>query len=244
MSNLVGPATLPPADAAEHDPFAGPAIANVVPTTEPQRECGRRPRSATTRRCRTTRGSLCGCPGRSTSTRCAPAFDAVVARHEALRSTFSADGLTMLIAAEAAIPVEIVDVAGRAADSIRGDWDALLAREASERFNLSNGPVARVKVFRIGPEEHRVVFTAHHIVDGWSTAVVVREWAALYSGSPGRRGGPRSPRPTRSAPMPAKRRPPLRTDSAPRPTTRPTGSLAMSTTCPSSSCRSIGRGRR
>ncbi len=106
----------------------------------------------------------------------------VVARHEALRSTFSADGLTMVIAAEAAVPVEVVDMAGRSADSIRVEWEALLAREASERFDLTNGPVARVTVVRIGPEEHRVVFTAHHIVcDGWSTAVVVREWAALYS---------------------------------------------------------------
>ena len=106
----------------------------------------------------------------------------VVARHEALRSTFSADGLTMVIAAEAAVPVEVVDLAGRSADSIRVEWEALLAREASERFDLTNGPVARVTVVRIGPEEHRVVFTAHHIVcDGWSTAVVVREWAALYS---------------------------------------------------------------
>ena len=65
-------------------------------------------------------------------------LDAVVARHEALQSTFSADGLTMLIAAESAIPVR--SWMSRAARRIRSALELrnrCLAREASERFGIS-----------------------------------------------------------------------------------------------------------
>jgi amino acid adenylation domain-containing protein len=186
MSNLVEPATPPLAGSAEHDPFAGPAIAEVVPTTEPQREIWTATQVSDEASLSYNEGVTLWMSGPLDLDALRGSLGAVVARHEAMRSTFSLDGLTMVIGAEAAVPVEIVDVAGRSADSVRAAWEALLAHEASERFDLSNGPVARVKVFRIGPEEHRVVFTAHHIVcDGWSTAVVVREWAALYSGQLG-----------------------------------------------------------
>src|SRR5262249_16779744 len=48
-------------------------------------------------------------------------------------------------------------------------------------FNLSKGPLIRVKVLKFDEEEHVVLFTMHHIVsDGWSMGILIREVGALY----------------------------------------------------------------
>jgi NRPS condensation-like uncharacterized protein len=40
----------------------------------------------------------------------------------------------------------------------------------------------RIKLLRLAPDEHTVLFTSHHIVcDGWSTNVILDELAQLYS---------------------------------------------------------------
>ena len=80
------------------------------------------------------------------------------------------------------------------------------------------------------------MFTAHRVCDGWSTAVVVREWAALYSLA----------WPVRAALAEAdafsayarERRPPPPDRQRAAADDEASGSLAMPTTCPSSSCRS------
>ena len=60
----------------------------------------------------------------------------------------------------------------------RGGWRA---RRRSGRLSLSSGPLLRVRLLRLGAEEHVVLLTMHHIVaDGWSMGVLVREVAELY----------------------------------------------------------------
>ena len=54
--------------------------------------------------------------------------------------------------------------------------------EAGEPFDLATGPMLRVKLLRLGDEDHVVLLTMHHIVsDGWSMGVLTREVAALYA---------------------------------------------------------------
>src|SRR5262249_41780726 len=53
--------------------------------------------------------------------------------------------------------------------------------EAATGFDLSRGPLLRVKVLKLEEEEHVMLFTMHHIVsDGWSTGILIREVGALY----------------------------------------------------------------
>ena len=57
----------------------------------------------------------------------------------------------------------------------------LAAEEARMPFDLTRGPLLRACLVRLGPEEHVLVLTVHHIVsDGWSQGVLVREVGALY----------------------------------------------------------------
>nr|QEO74827.1 condensation domain-containing protein [uncultured bacterium] len=57
----------------------------------------------------------------------------------------------------------------------------LVAAEAARPFDLSNGPLLRARLLRLGDGEHLLLLTAHHIIsDGWSTGVLIREASALY----------------------------------------------------------------
>src|SRR5262249_55511975 len=55
------------------------------------------------------------------------------------------------------------------------------AAEARRPFDLARGPLLRVTLLRLAPQEHLVVVVIHHIAsDGWSIGVLNREVAALY----------------------------------------------------------------
>ncbi|HJX29240.1 MAG TPA: amino acid adenylation domain-containing protein, partial [Thermoanaerobaculia bacterium] len=116
------------------------------------------------------------------------ALAAVVARHEALRTTFQVAG---------ADPVQVVAPAGHhihafalprvdisALSGQAGEEAARLQREeASLPFDLGHGPLLRTVLVRLTPVRHLLMLTVHHIVsDAWSMSVLVREVAALYRG--------------------------------------------------------------
>jgi amino acid adenylation domain-containing protein len=111
------------------------------------------------------------------------ALDRIVARHEALRTTFHAvDG----------------EPAQRIAPAVEGrfhlvehplgshaDGDAelrrLVAEEAVAPFDLERGPLTRGRLVRLAPDEHVLLVTMHHIVsDGWSIGVLAHEMSVLY----------------------------------------------------------------
>ncbi|WP_030344683.1 non-ribosomal peptide synthase/polyketide synthase [Streptomyces sp. NRRL S-1022] len=99
----------------------------------------------------------------------AEALTTVVARHEALRTTFEeTDGR----------PVQRVHPAGPVPLPVRdaGDLDADLLAEYSRPFDLRHGPLLRALLLRESATSHVLLLTAHHIVtDGWSMGVVLDE---------------------------------------------------------------------
>src|SRR5262249_28731674 len=57
----------------------------------------------------------------------------------------------------------------------------LVREEAQRPFDLSEGPLFRSKLVRLGDEDHILLLTIHHIVsDGWSMGVLQRELSVLY----------------------------------------------------------------
>src|SRR6185503_17759783 len=111
------------------------------------------------------------------------AFNEVLSRHESLRTSFanSQDGPVQVIspAAELSIPVEdlqSLSAAERAAEVTR-----IAAEQAQTPFDLSRGPLIRVKLVRFSSEAQLLWLTLHHIVsDGWSIAVLMQELVTLY----------------------------------------------------------------
>ncbi|WP_024882233.1 non-ribosomal peptide synthetase [Methylosinus sp. LW3] len=112
----------------------------------------------------------------------------IVARHGSLRTVFESiegEARQRVLGADAvALACPIVDLGGVAAQERTAKALSLVEEESRRPFDLTAGPLLRVLVIDMGssdPHEHIVVFTMHHIVsDGWSTEVLLREFAALY----------------------------------------------------------------
>ncbi|MFM0522132.1 amino acid adenylation domain-containing protein, partial [Caballeronia jiangsuensis] len=105
------------------------------------------------------------------------ALNALVARHESLRTSFAQhDGQAVQhIAPTLELALPLIDA--QAADVPR-----LAQDEARRPFDLQRGPLLRAQLLRLAPDEHVLLFTMHHIVsDGWSTGVLVRELGACYT---------------------------------------------------------------
>ncbi|HEU4881265.1 MAG TPA: amino acid adenylation domain-containing protein, partial [Longimicrobium sp.] len=113
----------------------------------------------------------------------ARALDRIVARHEALRTTFEAvDGEPVQrIASPESSAFRLVEHDLHAAADVEGALGRLMADEAAAPFDLARGPLIRGRLVRMAADEHVLLITMHHVVsDGWSTGVFVRELAALY----------------------------------------------------------------
>jgi amino acid adenylation domain-containing protein len=111
------------------------------------------------------------------------AFAEIVARHEALRTTFAtADGLPVQVIAQAgAAVVERIDLTALPETERLAEAERRAVAESRRPFDLARGPLARAVVIRLAEKEHAIVLTMHHIVtDGWSFGVAARELAALY----------------------------------------------------------------
>jgi amino acid adenylation domain-containing protein len=112
------------------------------------------------------------------------AWDALHARHDALRSVFafekSREPLQMVLkerkadfAFESLLPLPAGEREARAVET--------RATERSRGFDLAAGPMLRVRVLQVGDAEHDVILTWHHILfDGWSTHSVLRDLLSLY----------------------------------------------------------------
>ncbi|MBD0695410.1 condensation domain-containing protein [Streptomyces sp. CBMA123] len=106
------------------------------------------------------------------------ALTVVVRRQEVLRTAFREDDgepyQQVLPPGEAELPLyEVAD----------GDeLAAALHREAREPFDLAAGRPFRLRLFRLGPEEHVLSLVMHHIAtDGWSLRVLTDELSAGYA---------------------------------------------------------------
>ncbi|MDQ6804346.1 MAG: amino acid adenylation domain-containing protein, partial [Actinomycetota bacterium] len=104
-------------------------------------------------------------------------------RHETLRTAFTVvdDVPHQLIMASASLELQISDLT--AEDDAEARAAALVNDDARQAFDLSTGPLMRASLLRMGPGDHILLLTAHHIiVDAWSMTVLNRELSALYGG--------------------------------------------------------------
>ncbi|RKG95356.1 non-ribosomal peptide synthetase, partial [Corallococcus carmarthensis] len=111
------------------------------------------------------------------------AFEALVARHESLRTTFhEQEGqATQHIHAPDAWTLPLVDLASLPEVQREAEAQRRITKEANQPFHLEQGPLLRTALVRLAAEEHLLLVTMHHIVsDGWSMSVLVRELLAFY----------------------------------------------------------------
>jgi non-ribosomal peptide synthetase component F/acyl carrier protein len=117
----------------------------------------------------------------------AAALQALIERHEALRTTFveheGEPGQVIHPPEPPALPV--VDLSGLpplTRDREAGRW---ILAESLRPFDLAAGPLLRATLLRLEASEHVLLLVLHHIVaDGWSMEVLTRELLALDQGEP------------------------------------------------------------
>lgn len=108
----------------------------------------------------------------------------IVRRHEVLRTTFKTteSGPVQIIAPALEVKALELDLTGLPPAEREAEASRLNAAEAIRPFDLANGPVLRVTLLRLAPEDQLILFAMHHIAsDMWSMGVLVRELMALYT---------------------------------------------------------------
>ncbi|MFZ1289539.1 MAG: amino acid adenylation domain-containing protein, partial [Melioribacteraceae bacterium] len=108
-------------------------------------------------------------------------IEIIINRHESLRTTFSniKGQPFQVISQSGKIEIPIFDLSK--SKNVNEDVKQLATKEARAPFNLSTGPLFRVKILKIYENEIVVLITMHHIIsDGWSMGILVNEITNIY----------------------------------------------------------------
>ncbi|AKQ66396.1 Malonyl CoA-acyl carrier protein transacylase [Myxococcus hansupus] len=118
-------------------------------------------------------------------------LNALVRRHEVLRTTFRLDdgNAHQVIAESMPLTLARLDARGDVLEAREADALRLALADARKPFDLVRGPVMRAVLIRVGEAVSVLHLTLHHIAsDGWSGGVLFRElvagYEALASGQP------------------------------------------------------------
>lgn len=109
-------------------------------------------------------------------------LEKIVNRHDALRVTFSDDGMTQYIQPCGPQQIEFVDLADRNGSGLsERQFNDLLQQIIGKPFDLTKGPLTRFTLFKVAETKHVLLLVAHHaILDGWSWGVLLRELGDMY----------------------------------------------------------------
>jgi amino acid adenylation domain-containing protein len=104
------------------------------------------------------------------------AIEAVVARHESLRTSFPMEN---------GVPIQrihdSIDLAFRVEDAAAETLTDTVRAFIMQPFDLENGPLIRARAWRLSATEHVLALPMYHLIsDGWSLGVLLRELAACY----------------------------------------------------------------
>ena len=111
-------------------------------------------------------------------------FGEIIRRHENLRTTFPAvdSQPVQIIHPPARFNLPVVDLCGLPAEERERQAARLAQEETMRKFDLAKGPLVRLMLLRMAPQDHIVICTMHHIVgDGQSFEVVIAEMSGLYA---------------------------------------------------------------
>jgi amino acid adenylation domain-containing protein len=107
------------------------------------------------------------------------AFQAVVDRHAALRTTFDTVQGKPVQRVHPQLAVAFTEI--NATGWSEAALDERLAAEAQRQFDLTTGPLLRVALFKRAPREYVVLLALHHIVaDFWSLAALTHDLGQFY----------------------------------------------------------------
>lgn len=124
--------------------------------------------------------------GRVDVARLTAAWDALVARHQMLRTAIIWDKSSTpvnVVMTDAAMPVAHVDLKRQQKKAQSAEVSRFLTGDRRRGFDLTQAPLSRITLLDLGDGEQEMVWTHHHLIlDGWSAALVIAELWRLYAG--------------------------------------------------------------
>jgi amino acid adenylation domain-containing protein len=111
------------------------------------------------------------------------ALDALVERHESLRTVFPLrdGGPVQHVLPVLRIPLPVDDLSSLDEEKREREARRFMRAEMETLFDLERGPVIRARLLRLGADDHVLLLSMHHIVgDAWSLDVLFDELEALY----------------------------------------------------------------
>jgi amino acid adenylation domain-containing protein len=122
------------------------------------------------------------------------AFQAVVDRHESLRTSFSDDGRRQMIHRTVTVDFRSVDGSGLLGSDLDRARETFMEELTGRAFDLRVAPLVRLGVFRLTADSQLIVISGHHIVfDGWSLNLFINDLAHCYTAQLGQIPTPEPP---------------------------------------------------
>jgi len=113
----------------------------------------------------------------------AQSLNEILRRHEVLRTHIKTvdEQPEPVISSVTTLPLPVLDLSELPTAQQETKVQELIRAEAQQPFDLKTDLMLRVKLLRLGEQEHIALFTMHHIAsDGWSIDVLVQELSVLY----------------------------------------------------------------
>ncbi len=106
----------------------------------------------------------------------------LILRHEALRSTISANGETLIIYQNFPVELNIQDISELAPGEQEISLSTFLKQEMNTALNLQEGPLFKTFIHRLEDNKHYFTLIKHHAIgDGWSTGIILEDLSKLYN---------------------------------------------------------------
>jgi amino acid adenylation domain-containing protein len=114
------------------------------------------------------------------------ALNTLIQRHESLRTIFVSvkDQAAQVILPHLSLHLEecSTDLSHLPQEEKSSLAQSYAQEEVSKPFDLSSGPLIRVKLLNLNEDEHLLLLTMHHIIsDGWSMGIFFKELSHLYN---------------------------------------------------------------
>ncbi|HEU5376092.1 MAG TPA: amino acid adenylation domain-containing protein [Ktedonobacteraceae bacterium] len=112
------------------------------------------------------------------------AFQEIIQRHEALRTTFSMveSQLMQVVSPQVPFSLNIIDLQMFSEDVRRTKGRRLIKEEFHRPFDLLHGPLLRVSLLKLKEQSHALFLCMHHIIsDAWSMEILFSEFKTLYA---------------------------------------------------------------
>jgi amino acid adenylation domain-containing protein/non-ribosomal peptide synthase protein (TIGR01720 family) len=106
-------------------------------------------------------------------------FQVLCDRHPILRSTFPRLGIEPIQQINPEQPLDFLQIDVSNQSEIKIQEQVFAAYKSP--FDLESGPILRVRIFTLSPQEHILLIVNHHIVgEGWSIGILLDELKVLY----------------------------------------------------------------